>query len=61
MKTSLFITAVSIELLGIAAVATGLGYEIGHGAELGYILISSGGVLVASGGILFGKFIKGRR
>lgn len=61
MKMSLFITAVAIELLGIAAVGTGLGYEIGHGAEVGYVMITGGGVLVAAGGVLFGKFIRAKR
>lgn len=61
MKTSLLIAATAIELVGIATIGIGLGYEIAHGGDLGYVLITTGSVLVAAGGVLFGKFIRGRR
>ncbi len=61
MTRRLFILAVGIELVGIALVGTGIGYEIATGADLGYVFITAGSVLVAAGGVLFGKFVKAAR
>ena len=49
---------ICLELLGIAVIGTGIGIEVGMGADIGYIAITVGSVLVASGGIIWGKFVR---
>lgn len=51
---------ISLELLGIATIGTGIGIEVAMGADIGYLAISIGSVLVASGGIIWGKFMRGQ-
>ncbi len=48
-----------LELLGIAAIGSGIGIELGMGADIGYVCITIGSVLIATGGIIWGKFIRG--
>ena len=45
-----------IELCGATLLATGLGYEIAVGADLGYTIITAGSLLIALGSILYAKF-----
>ena len=52
---------ICLELLGIAVIGTGVGIEIGMGADFGYIAITVGSVLVAAGGVVWGKFVKQHR
>jgi len=51
----LYILAVIIELFGIILTTAGLVYEQLTGADLGYIMITGGGVFVAVGAFLFAK------
>ena len=52
---------ICLELLGIAVIGTGVGIEIGMGADIGYIAITVGSVLVACGGVVYGKFTRQHR
>ena len=45
-----------IELCGATLLATGLGYEIAVGADIGYTIITAGSLLIALGSILYAKF-----
>ena len=45
-----------VELVGIALICTGLGYEMAYHADLGYIIITAGSVITAFGGVLYAKF-----
>ena len=49
---------IALELLGIAAIGTGIGIEIALGADIGYLTITIGSVMVASGGVIWGKFVR---
>ena len=55
------IAAVILELVGIGAIGAGIGIELGTGAEIGYLIITTGSLLVATGGIIWGKFIRKSR
>lgn len=57
MKVSKLIP-VTLELLGIVSIGTGIGIEVGLGADIGYLVISVGSVLIATGGVIWGKFIR---
>jgi len=45
-----------IELCGATLLATGLGYEVAAGADVGYIIMTAGSLLIALGSILYAKF-----
>lgn len=49
---------IALEIVGIMAIAVGIGMEIASGAEIWYAVITTGSCLVAAGGIIWGKFIK---
>lgn len=57
----MLLTAIIIELVGIATVGTGIGLELAQGGSIYLVLITAGSLLVATGGVLFGKFFKMRR
>jgi hypothetical protein len=45
--------AITLELIGIAIIGTGIGVELVTGAEVGFVAITIGSLLVATGGIIF--------
>ena len=47
-----------LELLGIAAIGTGIGVEVAAHADVGWVLVTTGSLLVAAGGIIWGKFMR---
>jgi len=51
----LYIFAVITELFGIMLTTAGLVYEQITGADLGYVMITGGGVFVAVGSLFFAK------
>ncbi len=50
MKEHRKLIPITIELLGITAIGTGIGIEIALGAEIGWAVITSG--------VIWGKFLK---
>ena len=48
-----------LELIGVSTIGCGIGIELATGAEIGYVIITTGSLLVAAGGIVWAKFIKG--
>jgi len=50
---------VTLELMGITAIGSGIGIELAMRADIGYVVISIGSVLVATGGVIWGKFVRG--
>jgi len=48
-----------LELAGIAVISIGIGIELATGADIGYLLITTGGLLLAAGGFIWGKFMRG--
>ncbi len=59
-KSNLFVLALLLELVGLAAIGCGLGVEVAMEAHFGFIFISVGSVFVATGGIVWGKFMRQR-
>ena len=53
--------AVTLEIVGIAAIGAGIGVELITGADIGLVVITIGSCLVASGGVIWGKFIRRSR
>jgi hypothetical protein len=53
------ILPVTLELIGIVAISSGIGIELASKAEIGYVIITIGSLLVAAGAIIWGKFMKG--
>lgn len=51
----LYILALITELFGISLTSAGLAYEAATGADLGYIMISSGSAIIALGSLMFAK------
>jgi hypothetical protein len=49
---------IALELVGISVIGTGIGIEIALGADLGYMLITTGSLMVAAGGVIWGKFMR---
>jgi len=49
------LTAIIIELVGIATVGAGIGLELGQGGDVYLVMITVGSVLVAGGGFLWSK------
>ncbi len=52
---------ITIELVGVAAIGTGIGVELATHAEIGWALVTTGSCLVAIGGVIWGKFMRGGR
>ncbi len=52
---------ITIELIGVAAIGTGIGVELATHAEIGWALVTTGSCLVAIGGVIWGKFMRGGR
>ena len=52
---------VTIELVGIATIGTGIGLEIALGGSIYLVVITIGSLLVATGGVIWGKFVKDGR
>ena len=52
---------ITIELVGVAAIGTGIGVELATHAEIGWALVTTGSCLVAIGGVIWGKFMRRRR
>lgn len=50
--------AILIEIVGITAVATGIGLELAYGGSTYLVVITVGSLLVASGGVIWGKFLR---
>ncbi len=50
---------ITIELVGVAAVGTGIGVELATQADIGWATVTIGSCLVAIGGIIWGKFMRG--
>jgi hypothetical protein len=50
---------VGLELVGIAAIGTGIGLELALGGQVYYAIITGGSCLVAIGGVIWGKFMRG--
>jgi len=56
-KLKLF--SIIIEVVGVAAIGTGIGVELATHADIGWATITIGSCLVAMGGVIWGKFIRG--
>ena len=52
---------ITIELVGIASIGTGIGIELATHADVGWALVTIGSCLVAIGGVIWGKFMLGGR
>ena len=52
---------IGLELIGIAAIGSGIGIEMATGGHIGYLLITGGSCLVAIGGVIWGKFVRSKR
>jgi len=50
--------AIAFETVGCIIVLTGIAIEVSLGAELGYILITSGACIIAVGGMIFAKLLR---
>jgi len=50
--------AIAFETVGCLVVLTGIIIEVNMGAEVGYVLITSGALLVAFGGMIFAKLMR---
>ena len=55
------LTAIIIELVGIATIGTGIGLELALGGDIYLVVITVGSCLVATGGIIYGKFMRSKR
>jgi len=53
------IICIAIELVGIAAIGTGIGAELATKADIGWAIVTTGSCLVAIGGVIWGKFMRG--
>ncbi len=56
--TGKMLLAIIVELVGIAAVGTGIGIELATHADIGWATVTTGSCLVAIGGVIWGKFAK---
>ncbi len=52
---------ITIELVGIVAIGTGIGVELATHADIGWAVVTTGSCLVAIGGVIWGKFMRGGR
>ena len=52
------ITAVTLELFGIAVIGCGIGVELMMGAHIGLAVITIGSCFVVIGGVIWGKFMR---
>jgi len=51
------LTAMVIELIGIAAAGMGIGIEIVYEADLGFIVLTTGSLMLAGGAFIYAKCI----
>ncbi len=49
---------VALELIGVAAIGTGIGVELATHADIGWAVVTTGSCLVAIGGVIWGKFVR---
>lgn len=49
---------ITLELVGIAVIGTGIGIEVSTGGHVGFVIITGGSCLVAIGGVIWGKFMR---
>jgi uncharacterized membrane protein YozB (DUF420 family) len=57
MKSKMLL-AIIVELIGIAAIGTGIGVELATHADIGWATVTIGSCLVAIGGVIWGKFMR---
>jgi len=50
--------AITLELVGIAAIGTGIGVELATHADIGWAIVTIGSCFVAIGGVIWGKFMR---
>lgn len=50
--------AITFETVGCIVILTGIAIEVSLGAELGFVLITSGSCIVAIGGMIFAKLLR---
>ena len=50
--------AIALETVGCVIVLTGIAIEVSMGADIGYVLITSGAFFVAFGGMIFAKLLR---
>jgi len=50
--------AIALETVGCLIVLTGIIIEVSTGADLGYVMITSGAFFVAFGGMIFVKLLR---
>ncbi len=55
-KSKLF--PVILEVVGVAAIGTGIGVELATHADIGWAVVTTGSCLVAIGGVIWGKFMR---
>jgi hypothetical protein len=56
--TGKMLIPIVIELVGIAAIGTGIGIELATHADIGWGVMTTGSCLVAIGGVIWGKFMR---
>ena len=52
---------ITIELVGVAAIGTGIGVELATHADIGLAIVTTGSCLVAIGGVIWAKFMHAGR
>ena len=50
--------AIALETVGCVIILTGIAIEVSLGADVGYMLITSGALVVAVGGMVFAKLLR---
>ncbi len=53
----MMVLSIVIEVIGIAAIGTGIGIELATHADIGWATVTIGSCLVAMGGVIWGKFL----
>jgi len=61
VRMKFFAFCVAVEVVGVAAVGTGIALELAQKASVYYVVISVGSLLITSGGIVFGKLLRRNR
>jgi len=49
---------ITIELVGVAAIGTGIGVELATHADIGWAIVTTGSCLGPIGGVIWGKFMR---
>ena len=55
------LSAIAVEVLGIAVVSAGIGVETVTGADIGLIIITAGSAVIAAGSLFYAKVGSMRR